>query len=55
MDWKCFWGTIFSVLKSDGVVEGGTGEMKKQQQENDNVNESEVVEEVAAREIGAED
>lgn len=30
MDWKCFWGTIFSVLKSDGVVEGGTGEMKKQ-------------------------
>ena len=32
VDWKCFWGTIFSVLKSDGVVEGGTGEMKKQQQ-----------------------
>ena len=31
MDWKCFWGTIFSVLKSDGVVEGGTGEMKKQE------------------------
>ena len=30
MDWKCFWGTIFSVLKSDGVVEGGTGEMKKE-------------------------
>ena len=54
MDWKCFWGTIFSVLKSDGVVEGGTGEMKKQQ-ENNNVNESEVVEEVAASEIGAED
>lgn len=34
MDWKCFWGTIFSVLKSDGVVEGGTGEMKKQQENN---------------------
>lgn len=33
MDWKCFWGTIFSVLKSDGVVEGGTGEIKKQQEE----------------------
>ena len=32
MDWKCFWGTIFSVLKRDGVVEGGTGEMKKQQE-----------------------
>lgn len=30
MDWKCFWGTVKSVLKSDGVVEGGTGEMKKQ-------------------------
>ncbi len=29
MDWKCFWGTIKSVLKSDGVVEGGTGELKK--------------------------
>lgn len=29
MDVKCFIGTIISVLKSDGVVEGGTGEMKK--------------------------
>ena len=29
-DCKCFFGTILSVLKSDGVVEGGTGEMKKQ-------------------------
>ena len=29
MDIKCFFGTIISVLKSDGVVEGGTGEMKK--------------------------
>lgn len=28
-DIKCFLGTIFSVLRSDGVVEGGTGEMKK--------------------------
>lgn len=24
-DVKCFWGTIISVVKSDGVVEGGTG------------------------------
>ena len=32
MDFKCFFGTIVSVLKSDGVVEGGTGEMKKQQE-----------------------
>lgn len=29
MDVRCFLGTIFSVLRSDGVVEGGTGEMKK--------------------------
>ena len=29
MDMKCFLGTIKSVLKSDGVVEGGTGEMAK--------------------------
>ncbi len=29
MDIKCFFGTIKSVLSSDGVVEGGTGEMKK--------------------------
>ena len=28
MDVKCFLGTIASVLKSDGVVEGGTGNMK---------------------------
>lgn len=25
MDFRCFFGTIFSVLRSDGVVEGGTG------------------------------
>lgn len=29
MDMKCFFGTIISVLKADGVFEGGTGEMKK--------------------------
>ncbi len=32
MDIKCFFGTIKSVLKSDGVVEGGTGEMKKKEE-----------------------
>lgn len=32
-DCKCFFGTIVSVLKHDGVVEGGTGEMKKQEAE----------------------
>jgi len=30
-DVKCFFGTIASVLKSDGVVEGGTGAMEKEQ------------------------
>ncbi len=32
-DCKCFLGTIKSVLKSDGIVEGGTGEMKKESEE----------------------
>lgn len=32
-DIKCFVGTIFSVLKSDGVVEGGTGVIEKARQE----------------------
>lgn len=29
MDCKCFFGTFLSVLKSDGVVEGGTGNRKR--------------------------
>jgi O-antigen biosynthesis protein WbqP len=29
MDLKCFFGTIKSVLKRDGVVEGGTGTLKQ--------------------------
>lgn len=29
-DCKCFFGTIKSVLKGDGVVEGGTGELNKE-------------------------
>ncbi|MGX7075323.1 sugar transferase [Globicatella sanguinis] len=28
-DLKCFFGTIISVLKSDGIIEGRTGEMNK--------------------------
>ncbi len=31
-DCKCFFGTIFSVLKHDGVVEGGTGELHKHEE-----------------------
>lgn len=29
-DVRCFFGTIISVLKHDGVVEGGTGQMEKE-------------------------
>lgn len=35
MDVKCFFGTIGSVLRHDGVVEGGTGEMKKQEEKSE--------------------
>lgn len=30
MDMKCIFGTVGKVLKSDGVVEGGTGEISKE-------------------------
>ena len=32
-DCKCFFGTILSVLRHDGVVEGGTGTLNKEDQE----------------------
>ena len=32
-DCKCFFGTIISVLKSDGVVEGGTGQLEKERKD----------------------
>lgn len=32
-DCKCFFGTILSVLKSDGVVEGGTGQLEKEKKD----------------------
>lgn len=31
MDLKCIFGTVVSVVKQDGVVEGGTGTLKKKQ------------------------
>ena len=31
-DVRCFFGTIFHVLRSDGVVEGGTGANKRDEQ-----------------------
>lgn len=32
-DCKCFFGTIFAVLRHDGVVEGGTGTMNKEKEQ----------------------
>lgn len=40
MDMKCFFGTFLSVLRSDGVVEGGTGEMHKQKAEREDKEET---------------
>ena len=31
-DCRCFVGTVFSVARGDGVVEGGTGELRKKEQ-----------------------
>ena len=50
MDFKCFFGTIKSVLKSDGVVEGGTGEMKKKEAEAINQTEEQSEENIKAEE-----
>ena len=33
MDCRCFFGTFLSVLRSEGVVEGGTGELNRQKDE----------------------
>ena len=32
-DCKCFFGTIASVLRSDGIVEGGTGQLEKEKKD----------------------
>jgi len=42
MDVRCFLGTIFSVLRSDGVVEGGTG-VKSQASQTSNSKAEETV------------
>lgn len=42
MDWICFWMTVGNVLKHKGVVEGGTGVMAKQmEQQKQTVNQNE--------------
>lgn len=35
MDVRCFFGTVAAVLTHKGVVEGGTGELKKEVAQND--------------------
>lgn len=56
MDLKCFFGTIGSVLSSDGVVEGGTGEMHKKGEQTGDGKETVVSSEKVKKEIrtGAE-
>lgn len=39
-DLKCFIGTITSVLKHDGVLEGGTGSLEKKHEQEDSDNRS---------------
>ena len=39
-DCKCFFGTIFSVAKGEGVVEGGTGELNREKAEEAKYEES---------------
>ena len=35
LDWICFWMTVSNVLKSKGVIEGGTGTLMKQKNNQD--------------------
>lgn len=49
-DCKCFLGTIVSVLKSDGVVEGGTGEIHKEESIDEQLEEAAVTQEEEKKE-----
>ena len=51
MDVKCFFGTIKSVLKSDGVVEGGTGKLNKPKETLETAEESAAAEQEEKQEI----
>jgi nucleoside-diphosphate-sugar epimerase len=54
MDLKCFLGTIGSVLMHDGVVEGGTGELNKVEEETE-AHKSETAQSSAKKETIAKD
>ncbi len=46
-DCKCFFGTIKTVFRSEGVVEGGTGKLKREKSEN-------VIENIEVETVGCE-
>lgn len=50
MDMKMFFGSVLSVLKSEGVVEGGTGtivkELEKAKSSNDNIEDIDYMDDV---------
>ena len=50
-DIRCFFGTIFSVLRSDGVVEGGTGELNKQSEQNGDLDSEAVINELEQEKV----
>lgn len=50
MDIKCLFGTVFSVLRSDGVVEGGTGALKCSQP--DEASEQTATDQQSDEEVG---
>ena len=54
MDLKCFLGTIGSVLMHDGVVEGGTGELNKEEEETE-AHKSETAQSSAKKKTIAKD
>ncbi|WP_027108670.1 sugar transferase [Lacticigenium naphthae] len=43
MDARCFVGTVFSVLRNDGVLEGGTGVMSKNSNKQEQKEEESVI------------
>ena len=43
-DCKCFFGTFLSVFKHEGVVEGGTGELKREEEKANSEKEEDVCE-----------
>ncbi len=47
-DCKCFFGTIAAVFKHKGVVEGGTGELHREQEQMQEQNDEEIQESAAA-------